>query len=227
VPRALVFGGSGQIGAACLTTLQAAGFETVATSRRVDEDRGLIGYDPLTPGARLPAGEPFDAVVWAQGSNLNDSIADFNTERHRELYDANVLYIALSLQALVQAKQLSHPARLCVISSIWQNVARRNKFSYMVTKSALQGLVRSAAVDLAPDGILINAVLPGALDTPMTRQNLTDDQIGRLAALTPFGRLANIDDVASLAVFLCSTSNSSITGQFVSVDLGFEHARLV
>jgi len=87
--------------------------------------------------------------------------------------------------------------------------------------------VQSAATDLAERGILVNAVLPGALDTAMTRQNLTADQIGRIAGMTKFGRLAALDDVAALVGFLCSPANTSITGQFVAVDLGFQNARLV
>ena len=225
--QALVFGGSGQIGSACAAALRNLGFETTATGRSVDQGGDLELYDPFSAPGDLPGSGRFDAVVWAQGANLNDSVEDFDLDRHRQLYDANVLFVALSLQALIRGGRISNPARLCVISSVWQNVARQNKFSYMVTKSALQGLVRSIAIDLAGAGVLINAVLPGALDTPMTRQNLTEDQIAQLSDLTPFGRLPNIGDVSALTAFLCSPANTSITGQFVSVDLGFEHARLV
>jgi NAD(P)-dependent dehydrogenase (short-subunit alcohol dehydrogenase family) len=125
------------------------------------------------------------------------------------------------------SNRLASGARLCVISSVWQTVARPNKLSYMVSKAALQGLVLSAATDLAERGILINAVLPGAIDTPMTRQNLTPDQIERVAGMTKFDRLAALGDVAALVAFLCSAANTSITGQFVAVDLGFQNARLV
>jgi 3-oxoacyl-[acyl-carrier protein] reductase len=128
---------------------------------------------------------------------------------------------------LLASDRLAQGARLCVISSVWQNVARPNKLSYMVSKAALQGLVQSAATDLADRGILVNAVLPGALDTPMTRQNLTSEQIGRIVGMTNFDRLPALGDVAALVGFLCSAANTSITGQFVAVDLGFQNARLV
>jgi len=128
---------------------------------------------------------------------------------------------------LLASDRLASGARLCVISSVWQTSARSNKLSYMVSKAALQGLVLSAATDLAERGILVNAVLPGAIDTPMTRQNLSAEQIGRIAGMTKFNRLAALGDVAALVAFLCSTANTSITGQFVAVDLGFQNARLV
>ncbi|MFC7536717.1 SDR family NAD(P)-dependent oxidoreductase [Sphingomonas sp. GCM10030256] len=225
--HALVFGGGGQIGAACGEALARLGFSVLGTGRRADPVAGIHAYDPLSDAAEIPGDDPFEAVVWAQGANLNDSVIDFDVERHRALYEANVLYVAASMNALLTSGRVRDGARMVVISSVWQRIARRNKFSYMVTKAALQGLVQSAALDLAEQGIMVNAVLPGALDTPMTRANLTVEQIDRLAGMTPFNRLPAIADVANLTAFLCSEQNSSITGQFVSVDLGFENAKLV
>ena len=224
---ALVFGGGGQIGAACVGALRAQDFHVIGTGRTTDEARGIVGYDPLVDKYSLPGEGPFDAVVWAQGANLNDSILDFDPARHQAIYEANVLFVLESMHALLAAERLTAGARLCIISSIWQTAARPNKLSYMVSKAALQGLVSSAATDLADRGMLVNAVLPGALDTAMTRQNLTSEQIDRIAGMTKFGRLAALTDVAALVAFLCSKANTSITGQFVSVDLGFQNARLV
>ena len=222
--QAIVFGGSGQIGLACCAALEQGGHEVLAVGRRADGP--VQAYDPLQDAAAIPGDATFDIAVWAQGANLNDSIVDFDLEKHRALYEANVVYVAASLNALLTSGRLRDGARLVIVSSIWQRVARRNKLSYMVSKAALQGLVQSAALDLAERGMMVNAVLPGALDTPMTRANLTSEQIERLAAMTPFNRLPALDDVARLTAFLCSEQNS-ITGQFVSVDLGFENAKLV
>lgn len=96
-----------------------------------------------------------------------------------------------------------------------------------MTKAALQGLVLSAAADLGKDGYLINAILPGALDTPMTRKNLAPEQLERLQSATLFNRLPTLADVGSLAYFLCSEGNTSITGQFIATDLGFSHVRIL
>ncbi|MCC7007114.1 MAG: SDR family oxidoreductase, partial [Ottowia sp.] len=170
----------------------------------------------------------FNAAVWAQGANCSDNIHSFDIDAHQQLYAANVSYILLSLQALLQQNLFSKHARLCVISSIWQNIARQNKLSYCITKAALQGLVQSLAIDLGTThGYLINAVLPGALDTPMTRANLSEAQIGRLEEMTPLGSLANLADVSNLVGFLCSASNTSITGQFIAADKGFSYAKIV
>ena len=227
MPSALVFGGGGHIGAACAEALRTSGFDVTATGRHGSETGAIASYDPLDDKFALPGEGAFDAVVWAQGTNMSDCIADFDAERHRAVYDSNVLFILESMHALLASDRLASGARLCVISSVWQTVARPNKLSYMVSKSALQGLVLSAAIDLAERGILVNAVLPGAIDTPMTRQNLTPAQIGLIAGMTKFNRLPAPSDVAAIVAFLCSSANTSITGQFVAVDLGFCNARLV
>lgn len=144
------------------------------------------------------------------------------------MYEANVLFVLASLNALLSRQRLiAGGARLCLISSMWQNIARQNKLSYCITKAALNGLVLSASIDLARAGHVINAVLPGALDTPMTRANLSEEQIQRLEAATPGGRLAGVGDVAAAVEFCCSTAHRAITGQFITVDKGFSYARIL
>jgi NAD(P)-dependent dehydrogenase (short-subunit alcohol dehydrogenase family) len=122
---------------------------------------------------------------------------------------------------------IADSARLCIISSIWQNIAKPNKLSYCITKSALQGLVQSLVVDLGGNGCLVNAVLPGALDTPMTRINLNETQLNALENMTPLGSLPTLNDVCNLVGFLCSQDNTGITGQFITADRGFTHARII
>lgn len=233
-PRIAIFGASGAIGSGLVQWFANLEWDVVAIVRRVTS--GTVEHEQVTTLVWNPlANEPvpallgqLDAVVWAQGDNCTDNVADLDYERHIRMYEANVGHVLVSLNALLGAGALvSSGARLCVISSIWQNIARQNKLSYCVTKAALQGLVRSVSLDLADEGHVINAVLPGALDTPMTRANLSIEQIGRLEAATPGSRLAGIADVAAVVEFCCSPVHRSITGQFLTVDKGFTHARIV
>ena len=143
------------------------------------------------------------------------------------MYEANVTFILITLQTLLNHNLLKNDARLCVISSIWQNIARQKKLSYCITKSALQGLVQSLSIDLGKQGFLINAVLPGALDTAMTRSNLNSDQIHSLESSTPLQTLPNLTDVTGLVGYLCSKQNTGITGQFIAADRGFSNARIL
>ncbi|MFJ4145763.1 SDR family oxidoreductase [Pseudomonas sp. NPDC089734] len=233
-PRIAIFGASGTIGSGLVDWFAARDWNVSAIVRQVAAGGGAreqvatIVWNPLA-NEPVPASlSQLDAVVWAQGDNCTDNITDLDYERHMRMYEANVGHVLVSLNALLKADALAGSgAGLCVISSIWQNIARQNKLSYCVTKAALQGLVRSVSLDLADEGHVINAVLPGALDTPMTRANLSADQISRLEAATPGARLAGVADVAAAVEFCCSPAHRSITGQFLTVDKGFTHARIV
>ena len=118
-------------------------------------------------------------------------------------------------------------ARLTIVSSIWQERARQNKLSYTVTKAAVGGIVRAAAVDLGADKHLVNGVLPGVLQTPMTEANLSAEQIDIIRGKTTSGRLPDLATVAEMIVFLCSRENTAISGQSITVDLGMSNASLV
>jgi 3-oxoacyl-[acyl-carrier protein] reductase len=225
-----VFGGSGAIGSEIVAYFKARLWDvTIITRRSATDLIDAVCWNPIDekmPRA-IEVGKPFDAVCWAQGQNCNDSVYDFDSSLHIEMYQSNVLFILKSLTALLDKKMLAPAARLCVISSIWQNISRQNKLSYGISKAALQGLVLSAANDLGRDGYLINAVLPGALETPMTRKNLSTAQIDSLANATQFGRLPELEDVASAVFYLCSPQNTGITGQFIKVDLGYSDVRVI
>jgi 3-oxoacyl-[acyl-carrier protein] reductase len=235
--RVLVFGASGAIGESICGSAGAKGWRVVGVARKPGSitisgsDHRAIAYDPFASvdlREALGSAEVFDAVVWAQGANLTDSVHDVEVDAHLELYKANCLFVLITLRQLLDAGLLSRDgARLCVISSIWQERARQTKLSYTMTKAAVGGLVRSAAIDLAKDGHLINGVLPGALDTPMTYANLSEAQLKAIEGATPFGRLTSVDTVADLVTFLCSAQNSSVSGQSIAVDLGFSNVRLV
>ena len=231
--KLLLFGASGSIGRALRDKFLAEGWQIVAVARhKPEEAKGVttLEVDPFETkfdGSVLDAYAPFTAVCWAQGANLNDSVYDVTLDRHIDLYRANCLYILATLRPLLTRRHLGPGSKLTIISSIWQNIARQNKLSYGMTKAALQGLVLSAAADLAADGHMINAVLPGALDTPMTRQNLNVAQIEELSSATKFNRLPALQDVANMVYYLSSPQNTGITGQFIAADLGFSHVRLL
>jgi NAD(P)-dependent dehydrogenase (short-subunit alcohol dehydrogenase family) len=231
----LVFGGSGAIGGAVVQMAASRGWQVTAVARQgiKNAPAGVraLTLDPLSSSftvAQLEAGgTPYTSVCWAQGANTNDSVYNVDMDEHRALYEANCSYILVTLKALLESGLLASGSRLCVISSIWQDLARQTKLSYCMTKAALQGLVLSASADLARDGHLMNAVLPGAIETPMTRKNLSAEQIERLTMATGHHRLVTLEEVAAAVCFLCSPENTGITGQFLAADLGFSHVRIV
>lgn len=220
----VVFGANGVIGQACSDQLARNGHEVF----RVTRERSIDGGTdlPLNWSHGLPAAS-VKAVVWAQGVNSSGTCLDSSDDQLSGVVQANVGFIASTARVLISRSLVAPNCRFVVISSIWQESARANKFEYVVSKAAVAGLVRSMAIDLAPRGISINAVLPGVVDTPMAREFLTAEQMDHVVAETPLGRLVSLDQVAAAVAWLASDQASGITGQFVTVDGGWSVFRSV
>lgn len=222
--NALVFGGGGALGSAICSALAADGFTVFKAGERAGDPEGRhlqLSYSAQLSPELFGALPPMDAVVWAQGLNCSDTITTLAITDLERLLQGNVLFVAASLTGLLNAGIVASGSRLVVVSSIWQLESRPGKFSYTVSKAALQGLIKSCCLDLGPQGILINAVLPGVVDTPMTRTHLSDAQISAIEAQTALKRLAEPRDIAAAVSFLVNPSNRVITGQFLTVDGGF------
>ncbi|MCC2312906.1 SDR family NAD(P)-dependent oxidoreductase [Cellulomonas xiejunii] len=222
---ALVVGGYGALGSAISDELVAGGWHVLRSSRsaRPDDPRAVV-----IDGDALPADLPrLDAVVWAQGVNVNDSVDSFDDADLARLLDVNVVSVASQLRALVTTGTLAEGAGVVVVSSIWEQLARPGKFSYTVTKAAVGGLVRAAALDLAPRRIRVNGVLPGVVDTPMSREMLSTEQVASVERATGAGRMVAPRDVAGAVCFLLSAASSGMSGQSVTVDLGFSVGRVL
>ncbi len=230
--RVLVFGATGQIGSKICDIFLQKGFAvhgiSSSTEIEIKNKYKIQKFDVFNDDFRdLNFNLKFDALCFAQGVNLNDSVFDFDQDKCLELFKINGLYIPTAISKIIKANLLNKGSKICVISSVWQNIARQNKLSYCTSKSSIVGIVNSLAVDLAKDNHLINAILPGALNTKMTMQNLDKKQLENIQKSTFFNALPNIDDVANLAYFLCSENNTSITGQFINVDMGFQNAKII
>ena len=226
----LVFGGAGEIGSTIVKKFKSEGWKTLAVGRSKFQSESYLSWDPFKEIHKddisfFSSFGPFDSVCWAQGMNFTDNIYNYERDSHVSVYKANVLYILETLKFLMQNNLIKKPAKFCVLSSIWQDLSKENKLSYSISKAALKGLVLSLSNDMAKDGHLFNAVLPGVVESPMTSANLSKEQILSVKYATQFQRLVSLDDVANSVYFLCSDNNSGITGNFVKIDLGFSNVR--
>jgi glucose 1-dehydrogenase len=107
------------------------------------------------------------------------------------------------------------------ISSIHEDVAFPGFASYCTSKGGLRMLMRDAAVELAPHGIRVNNIAPGAIETPINTTTLHDNRkMAELERIIPAGRLGSPEDVARVAVFLASDAASYVTGATYYVDGG-------
>jgi 3-oxoacyl-[acyl-carrier protein] reductase len=125
------------------------------------------------------------------------------------------------VRGLVAGMMARRYGRIVNISSIWSVVSKPHRITYAASKSGLNGLTRTLAVELAPHNILVNAVAPGYVLTEMTRQNNTEADLEAIRRTIPAQRLAGPDEIAEVVAFLCSEANSYLTGQTLLVDGGF------
>jgi NAD(P)-dependent dehydrogenase (short-subunit alcohol dehydrogenase family) len=220
--RVLVFGGSGTIGTAILEELSSRGIiVTSASNKSTSTDIQTInGFDSL-----LNLGVKFDGCVWAQGINSNDTLLD--SENFQQTLNANVVYIVESMRFLINHDLLAADSSLVIVSSVWQQLTRKNKFSYSVSKSALEGLVNSVMADFSSTGLRINSVLPGVVDSKMTRENLTKPQIEKIEMETPTQKLVTTQELARVVAWLISADSRGVNGQFITVDNGWSHVRTI
>lgn len=137
--------------------------------------------------------------------------ADFDA-----LLEINVHAPLFLTRAALPYLRRSRAPRVIFINSQWGQVPDGHSYAYMVAKAAQLGLMKTMAKEFAPDGILVNAVTPGAILTRM----VPDDCIADEQAAIPLGRLAHPEEIASTVAFLASDEAAFITGQSIAVNGG-------
>jgi len=224
MPNLLIFGSTGTLGGAILDKYRAEKWDITCAVRKVVNDCDI--QLPLT--SDVLGSRKFDAVVFAQGANVNGSAMQTGTKELNELFEANVTVIAESVSTLMGANAIKEGGRVVILSSLWEQFTRQEKFAYSVTKAAVGGLVRSLAVDLGRQKkILVNGILPGIINSPMVARTLSPEQIANVVSQTPIGELATPVDVANSVYMFGSSLNTGISGQSIFVDRGFSVARTI
>jgi NAD(P)-dependent dehydrogenase (short-subunit alcohol dehydrogenase family) len=166
-----------------------------------------------------------DAVVGNAGVTLPKLIDDTSPDEFDRLFAINVKALMFLAQAAHRALAKSKGS-LTVIASKTGLVAQRNSPIYVATKGAAVQLARALALDWAPEGIRVNAVCPGIVDTPMLKEfidAMPDPTASRREheRAQPLGRLATPSEVASAVLFLATPAAAFITGVALPVDGGF------
>ena len=227
--KLLIFGGTGALGTAIAEKFKSEGYEVTFGVRKITNAANQFLL-PITDGPvpELLKGQLFDAVVFAQGANINDSVITSSLDDLNKLFEANVSFISESTKALISHNLIKQKGKIVILSSLWEQFTRQDKMAYSVTKAAVGGLVRSMAVDLGnAKGILVNGLLPGIVETPMSRGLLKPEQIKNIEAQTPGHKLTVPTDVANATYLLGCEDNTAISGQSLFVDYGFSIARVL
>ena len=232
-PVALVTGGSGAIGAACVRRLAADGFTAVAGWRTHEPDVAgpAVRFD-VTDEAAVAAAVteveerhgPIAVVVANAGWAQLDLALRADPGRWREVVDANLTGAFLVAQAALGPMVRRRHGRIVLVGSVAGFWGVPGVSSYAAAKAGLLGLARSLAREVGSRGITANVVAPGLLDNAVGRidarrgtRSVTSDWVGA----TPLGRAGTPEEVADAVSFLASDRAGFVTGTVLAVDGGF------
>lgn len=188
--------------------LRAAGLEV--------ECRAIDLTDEAAVRAMVQALPPLTALVNNAGIFDERTFMDVSSADFRRMYEVNLLAVATLTQEA--ARKMKDGARIVNIASR-AYLGAKNHAHYVASKAALVGYTRASAMELASRGIMVNAIAPGLIDTPLLRA-LSPERLAAQLALQPTGAAGKPEDIANAVVFFASPATCFVTGQVLFVDGG-------
>ena len=237
----LVTGAASGMGAATAREFSAAGARVLIVDRNAElavQVASDISADPPLIGdisdsafckqAVATAVERYgrlDILINAAGIIVRADGPGTTDEQWQRVMNVNVNGVFYMSRAAVEIMQGQGAGAIVNFGSIWGEVGAAGVMAYCASKGAVHQITRAMALDHAKDGIRINAVCPGEVNTPMLTSErsapVTPEMMQALADSVPMGRLAAPVEIARVVLFLSSDAASYMTGAMVNVDAGF------
>jgi NAD(P)-dependent dehydrogenase (short-subunit alcohol dehydrogenase family) len=229
---AIVTGASKGIGAGLVTAFLERGYGVVANSRNIAKDDPFRGYgslalvegdiaDPNTSAriaeAALLRFGRIDVLVNNAGVYLSKSYTDYSIAELRRMVAVNIEGFFFITQLVIKQllAQQSGGGIINITSTLADHpIAGASSSVPMITKGGLEAVTRSLAIEYVNQGIRVNAVAPGIVDTPMHK----DDPLEFLRTLQPMGRISSVGDIVDAVLYL--TDAGQVTGEVLRVDGG-------
>jgi NAD(P)-dependent dehydrogenase (short-subunit alcohol dehydrogenase family) len=180
----------------------------------------------------IAAAGPIDILVNSAGVSHIGTVFSTTPADFDRLFRINVrgTYLCMAAAARVMAEQKS--GTILNLASIAATAGLADRFAYSMTKGAVLSMTLSAARDLLAYNIRVNCISPARVHTPFVDDYLTKNYPGResemmqvLSAAQPIGRMGTPQEIATLALYLCSPTASFITGADIPIDGGFQNLR--
>lgn len=231
---ALVTGAGKGIGAACARALADAGANVIAVARTAADLDALAQsregriepwvMDVTTDAflTRVEALAQLDILVNNVGTNTPQPFVEVARDALDRMLNLNVRTAFLAAQSAARVMVPQGSGSIIHIGSQMGHVGAPNRTVYCMTKHAIEGLTKAMAVELAPQGVRVNAVAPTFIETPLTLPMLEDPEF-KAAVLgnIPMGKLGQVEDVAHAVVYLAGPGAALVTGDSLKVDGGW------
>jgi len=213
----LVTGGSGGIGQAIIQRMNEQHFNVLAPKKKDLDLSNVSSIDAFIHNLNCD----IDVLVNNAGINRIAAFENVDDNDMRDTLQINLFAPAKLIRALIHSMAQRKYGRVVNLSSIWSIVGKPGRTSNAMSKSALNAMTRTLAVEYAPYNVLVNSIAPGYVNTVMTKRNNTENDLELIKNNIPIGRLAEPEEIAEVVAFLCSEKNSYITGQTLVVDGGY------
>lgn len=237
---ALVTGGSRGIGKAVVIELAARNYDIVFCYRTNEEEATRVVAEVGAGGARVSAERcdvsddaavnlwvrsvereigPIDVAVTCAGITRDRPAVLMSQIDWTDVVNTNLtgtFNVCRSVAFSMLKRKRGSILNMSSISGVFGNPGQAN---YSASKAGIIGFSRTLAKELGPNGIRVNVIAPGLIDTDMTA-GLSADVRQRFADATPLRRMGRVEEIAKVAGFLCSEDASYITGQVIGVDGG-------
>jgi 3-oxoacyl-[acyl-carrier protein] reductase len=227
--KVLVTGGTRGIGKQLVEDFQRLGAEVFYTGRGECDDPNYIQVDFLSLPFRFTKRrffkrikkEKFDVCINNAGKNVIGPIGEYSTDTYNDIIKLNLTIPFEITKHLSKGMAERGYGRIINITSISSEISMPLRSAYCSSKFGLLGLTKVSAVELASKGVLVNSVGPGVTETELTETVLGREKMDEIAENVPIGRLANVEDVSNVVMFMASSMNTYIVGQNIIVDGGY------
>lgn len=221
--RALVTGAGSGIGAAVAQRLASDGLDVVRADVR-DAGQGGVILDVRDEAQVAPAMRDLDVLVNVAGIGSTTNAPDTPLEVWDDVFAVNARGTFLCCKHAIPGMAARGGGSIVNVASIAALVGLRNRAAYCASKGAVVALTRALAVDHVEDGIRVNAVCPGTVDSPWVRRLVDEagESLDGLRARQPMGRLGTPEEIAEAVAYLVSAEFA--TGTILTIDGGLTAA---